>query len=173
VFTSVSDRFIFKLLLLFTVVGFTRVATEPSVSPWQGDIPFLVFAAGLGWLSFRLGFRTRVVARADGFEVINLFSAHHIPYSQMHDIALDRLTVRLTLRSGRRIRAWGLGQSFLESRGTRGEELVRKLRALVEQRATPDTSDARHSRTWFADWWVFGVLLALFGAALAYGELMN
>jgi len=173
VFTNAGDRVLFKLLLVGTVIGFTRLALEPSVIPWPEDLPFLVFAAAAGWLSFRMGFRTRVVARADEFEVVNIFSAHRIPYPEVDEIVLDRLSVRFTLRSGDRVRAWGLGESFLGSRGSRGDDLVRRLGALREQRATPHAPQGRLSRVVFADWWVFVVLLIVFGAAVAGRQLIS
>jgi hypothetical protein len=36
---------------------------------------------------------------------------------------------------------------------------------------SPDAPNARYDRTWSADWWVFVVLLVLFGAVATYGRL--
>ncbi|MBY8870260.1 hypothetical protein K7640_00180 [Micromonospora sp. PLK6-60] len=163
-----SERLLFRLLLLVAVPGVTWALAQPGLTSWWEDAGFAGFAAVLCWVMFRAGFRTGVVARAGHFSVTNFVSTHEVPYRDIEDITVDWLSLRFTLRSGGRVRAWGLPESFLTSRGDRALDLVRRLGAIVEQRAGVGADAAR--RRFLADWWVLVALLALFAAAIGFGR---
>ena len=167
---SAGDRLLFKLMLMVVVPGVTWALAQPSPrGSWSIDAVFAVFAAAMCWLMFRAGFRIGVVAHAGHLTVTNFFSTHRVPYPDIEDIVLDWLTVRLGLTSGKRIRIWGLPESFLSARGGRGADLVERLGAIAERRAQVD-APAGYRRTVSADWWVLAALLAVFAAAIAYGQ---
>ncbi|GAA3343800.1 hypothetical protein GCM10020358_44440 [Amorphoplanes nipponensis] len=167
-FGSGGDRLILKIVFLITLVGFTVELGRPSVASWCSDAAFALFMASACWFAFRAGFRTRLVAHARSFAVVNLLSVHDVPYGRVDGIVLDWLSIRLVLASGRRIRVWGLPESFLAARGDRARELVRRLSDLVEQRRQPGEQAAEHRRVIFADWWVFVAVLATFSAAIVH-----
>jgi hypothetical protein len=167
-FASHSDRLILRTVFLVTLVGFTVDLSRPSMTTWRSDAGFALFMAVACWLAFRAGFRTRLVAHAGSFEVVNFFSTHRIPYGEVDRIGMDWLSIKLVLASGRRVRVWGLPESFLASRGAKALELVRRLGDIVEQRQDPPSQAAEYRRTLLADWWVLIAVLATFSAAILY-----
>ncbi len=167
VFFNGVDRVLMKVLFGVLVVAFTVEATEPSLGGLPGEIGFAVFFAAAAWVAFRVGFRTGVTAGPDGFEVVNFFSIHHIPYKRVASIEQDWLSVRLTLGSGRRIRAWGLTDGL--GRG----DYVARLGAIVEDRQGAGLPDDEHSRTTFPDWWLFLAVFFVFCSAIAYSTLTS
>jgi hypothetical protein len=166
---SGSDRVLFRLMLLVVVPGVAWMLAQPGLTAWWSDGLFALVAAVACWVIFRAGFRTGVVACSGHFTVTNFLSTHQVPYREIDEITLDWLSLRFDLKSGERIRAWGLPESFLSSRGSRGDDLVQRLGGIVEQRFKA-SADTDHRRSRFDDWWVFAVVLAVFVAAIAYGQ---
>ncbi|MCO8276799.1 hypothetical protein M1L60_40090 [Actinoplanes sp. TRM 88003] len=153
-------------VLMVVLVAFPLEMTQPSVAGPATDVVAAVFLAGICWLLFRAAFRTRFVARPDHFEVVNFLTTHHIPYGAVAEIHLDWLTLRLTLKSGRRVRAWALNESFLATRGERAQYLANRLGAITAERNGPEKPETR--RTTFPDWWVVPVVLAICAGAITY-----
>ena len=166
VFAGGADRFIMAGLLLVALVAFPLQMAQPSVAGLETDLVAVVLLASVCWLLFRAAFRTRLVARTDHFEVVNFLTTERLPYGAVDVIQLDWLTLKITLKSGRRERAWALNESFLASRGDRGQELVNRLGAISAERNGPAETETR--RTTFPDWWVVLIVLALCGGAIAY-----
>lgn len=169
VYFGVADRWIARAALVVMVVGLARDFAEPSLAGLAFDLGSAAFFAVMAWLFFRHGFRTRLVARSDHFEVVNLLTVDRVAYRDVAQVRLDLLSVRITLGSGKRIRVWGLGDSLLDTGGPKGENLVDRLGKIVEERQTDDGPE--HTRTHLQDWWVLLVLLALFGGAIVYRVL--
>ncbi|MGW3783341.1 hypothetical protein ACWD5Z_02045 [Micromonospora chokoriensis] len=166
VFSDSTDRWIGRLLLLFLVVALPREMSGPSLAGLPFDVGAAAFFAILGWLCFRMGFRLRLTARRDHFEVVNPLSVERIGYRDVASIDCDLLSVRITVVSGERVRVWGLSDSLLGTRGSRGQHLVDRLGAIADERQTAEASPRSRSR--FPDWWVALALFALFSGAVVY-----
>ncbi|MGW5556709.1 hypothetical protein ACWER9_05720 [Micromonospora sp. NPDC003944] len=166
VFYDSTDRWIGRLLLLCLVVALPREMSRPSLAGLPFDIGAAAFFAILGWLCFRMGFRIRLTARRDHFEVVNPLSVDRIAYRDVASIDCDLLSVRITAVSGERVRAWGLPDSLLNTRGSRGQSLVDRLGMIVTERQTAEGPP--HTRRRLTDWWVALALFALFSGAIVY-----
>ncbi|SCF28560.1 hypothetical protein [Micromonospora chokoriensis] len=166
VFSDSTDRWIGRLLLLFLVVALPREMSRPSLAGLPFDVGAAAFFAILGWLSFRMGFRLRLTARRDHFEVVNPLSVDRIDYRDVASIDRDLLSLRITLVSGQRVRAWGLSDSLLHTRGSKGQDLVDRLGAIADERQTANGSPRSRSR--FPDWWMALALFALFSGAIVH-----
>ncbi|PZG23862.1 hypothetical protein C1I95_02235 [Micromonospora craterilacus] len=166
VFYGVADRWAGRLILLFVVVAVPREMSGPGLAGLPFEFGAAAFFATLGWLCFRVGFRTQLTARSDHFELANLLTDERITYRDVASIDLDLLSVRITLASGRRIRVWGLSDSLMNTGGPKGQKLVDRLGAIVTERQTADGPE--HSRARFCDWWVLVALFVLFAGAIVY-----
>ncbi|MEU8215100.1 hypothetical protein AB0C47_04965 [Micromonospora taraxaci] len=62
--------------------------------------------------------------------------------------------------------AWGLSDSLLGTRGSRGQNLVDRLGTIANERQTAEGSPRSRSR--FPDWWMALALFALFSGAIVY-----
>ncbi|MFI2712110.1 PH domain-containing protein [Micromonospora sp. NPDC018662] len=164
VFYGIADRWIGRLLLLFVVVAVPRELSGPSLAGIPFDVAAAAFFAVMGWICFRMGFRTRLAARRDHFEVVNLLAVERIPYREVAAVHLDQLSVRITLTSGERVRAWGLSDSLLNTGGSERQNLVDRLRVIAAERRTEE--GPRRTRSRFPDWWAPLALFAIFSGAI-------
>ncbi|MEV8516329.1 hypothetical protein [Dactylosporangium sp. NPDC051484] len=171
VFYGIADRWIGRLLLLCVVVAVPKEMSGPSLAGLPFDFGAAAFFAVMGWLCFRMGFRTQLTARLDHFEVVNLLTVERIAYREVASIHRDLLSVSITLGSGRRVRAWGFSDSLLNTGGSKGQDLVDRLGVIVAERQTAE--GPRHTRSRFPDWWVPLALFALFSGAIVYRLLMQ
>ncbi|MEW2432074.1 hypothetical protein AB0877_29030 [Micromonospora sp. NPDC047644] len=166
VFYGSADRWIGRLLLLGVVVAVPKEMSEPTLAGLPFDVAAAGFFAVMGWFCFRLGFRLGLTARLDHFEVVNPLTVERIAYRDVTSIDLDLISVRLTLASGRKVRAWGLSDSLQSTAGSKGQDLVDRLGVIVAERQAAD--GPRHTRSRFPDWWVPIALFVLFSAAIGY-----
>ncbi|MDG4779930.1 hypothetical protein O7614_09765 [Micromonospora sp. WMMD961] len=166
VFSDNTDRWTGRVLLLCLVVALPKEMSGPSLAGLPFDFGAAAFFAVLGWLCFRMGFRMRLTARRDHFEVANPLSVDRIAYRDVTAIDCDLLSVRISLASGVRVRAWALSDSLLSTRGPRGQKLVDRLGTVTAERQTADGPP--HTRSRFPDWSMALALFALFSGAIAY-----
>lgn len=163
---GVTDRWIARLVLLVMVVGMPEQFAEPSLAGLPFDFGAAAFFAIGGWVLFRMGFRTRLVARSDHFEVVNVLTVERIAYRDVALIELDAVSVRFRLCSGKGVRVWGLGASLLDTGGSKGETLIDRLRKILAERQ--GDSGPERTLTRMPDLWVTLALCALFMGAIGY-----
>ncbi|WP_140158095.1 PH domain-containing protein [Micromonospora sp. NBS 11-29] len=141
-----------------------KALSEPSLAGIPFDLGTAAVFAIIGWVCFRMGFRAQLAARRDHFEVVNLLTVERIPYHDVADVHIDQLSVRITLTSGRRVRAWGLADSLLNTGGSERQNLADRLRLIAAERQTG--AAPRRTRSRLPDRWAPVALFALFSGAI-------